>query len=357
VDFLSSFLVNFSSRLRHLESIFSEKSINDFITDQLSAGKKANYSQDQFFRAVSEVNILNYIHLFSNAYTNNIRTEYEPKNGAQGANPEARFVLDDEIIIDVEVKTPGFPDKLIDTSDNIGVIRPNTYLSKDQFSKIKKYCHDKNVKFLPPDIDKIADFILSASKKFLTPTSKRHFNLLFINWTYTEIPQTSYNEPVSLLINNIAGILKNRIVQKDKGLTPEDLSKISAIIVYFDNIESIITSDFRLLYMNNNFRIIINEDIDQDWSKLLEILNLRNHKEFIIKLHEKADAINMIDYCFKPNISMNQINAISKDIYDIIFGDINLYRGYMDESVDIKLLYELMNMQKDLVRRSFDILN
>lgn len=358
LDYISSFLINFNMRLKHLEAIFSEKSINVFIKDQLSAGKKNNYSQEQFFRAFSEVSILNYVHLFSKAYKSNVKSEYEPRNGINGANPEARFILDNDIIIDVEVKTPGFSDKVVDISDSIGVIRPNTYLSNSQFAEIRKYCQDKNIKFLPPDITKLSYYLEDASKKFLEPTSKRHYNILFINWTYTEIPQTSYNEAISLLINNMSGILKNKIVQKDRavGMTREKLSKISAIVFYFENMESTITSDFRMLYMNNKFRLIINDDINQDCDKLLEILILRNHKEFIIKLHEDA-VVDMLDYSFKPYISKDQINNIGKDIYEIIFSEINLYRGLVDESVDNNTLHKIMNMQKLLVSRSFDILN
>lgn len=58
-DFSSTFLINFSIKLQRCANIFSEEKIFDFITNQLSAGKK-KYREEAFFEALSEINVLFY---------------------------------------------------------------------------------------------------------------------------------------------------------------------------------------------------------------------------------------------------------------------------------------------------------
>ncbi len=344
----NSFLMNFNRSLKNLKYIFSDKEIDDFIRNQLSAGKE-NYSEDQFFRAYSEINILNYLYLFTRAYSKNVKAIYEPPLGENGANPEARFLVDDDIIIDVEVKTPGFSEKIIEVNDCLGTIRPNSYLTKNQFKKMLEYTKKNNIKCLLPDIEKLVGFIKDSARKFNNPYHAKHFNILFINWTYTELPTISYNEPISLLTNNMAGIFKNISVQKALGLSKSDLSKFSAVIVYFDNVESIITGDFRRLYLNNKFRIIINENIAQDWDVLLKILQLKNHKEFIIMLNDDI-GVNMLDYCFSKEVGEEKISDFCREIYDILFSDLELYKGLFCEDMTENELQIIMQSQRDLVR-------
>jgi hypothetical protein len=63
MDLATTFLMNFSPKLQYLSSIFEKESFNNFIENQLSAGK-SNYSEEQFFRAASEINVLKYISTF-----------------------------------------------------------------------------------------------------------------------------------------------------------------------------------------------------------------------------------------------------------------------------------------------------
>jgi hypothetical protein len=104
-NFSENFLVNLSHKLDHLCKIFGEKEIKRFVKTQLSAGK-SNYDEDQFFRALSEIEILKYFGTFGPGKLS--KAIYEPAIGINGKNPEARFYYEDEIILDVEVKTPGF---------------------------------------------------------------------------------------------------------------------------------------------------------------------------------------------------------------------------------------------------------
>lgn len=298
---------------------------------------------------------MNYLYLFTRAYAKSVKTKYEPPIGINGANPEARFILDEDVIIDVEVKTPGFSEKIDDNRNCIGVIRPNSHLTNNQFAQIREYSLVNNIKCLSPDIVKLIGFLKDSIRKFQTPSHDKHYNLLFINWTYTETPIISYNEPISLLINNMSGILKNKLVQQTYGLTEEDLSKFSAIIIYFDNMESIITGDFRRLYLNNKFRIIINENIEQDWDTLLSILQLKNHREFVIRLYDDI-GINMLDYSFGHEINIEQINRFGKDIYDIMFSDLDLYKGLLSQDFSECELKKYMELQRALVRKQFDMI-
>ena len=58
-NFGLNFTINLSNKLEFLNKIFGQVNIKNFIEDQLSAGKN-NYNEDQFFRALSEIEVLKY---------------------------------------------------------------------------------------------------------------------------------------------------------------------------------------------------------------------------------------------------------------------------------------------------------
>jgi hypothetical protein len=89
-SFCSNFVINFSCKMEYLNNIFGEDKIKKFVVDQLSAGK-VNYNEDQFFRALTEIEILKYFGTFG--YSILIKAVYEPAVGENGKNPEARFYL------------------------------------------------------------------------------------------------------------------------------------------------------------------------------------------------------------------------------------------------------------------------
>lgn len=131
-NFTMNFLINFSFKMNGLCNVFSEKDIKKFVMDQLSAGKN-HYNEEQFFRALSEISVLS----FFCSITKWRDKIYEPKiNGKK--NPEVRFISRDDVIIDIEVKTPGF----IQTNLNEKKMMPTVLLTQEGKALIEKHCKD-----------------------------------------------------------------------------------------------------------------------------------------------------------------------------------------------------------------------
>ena len=55
-----SFSMNLSLRLQYMSSVFGDKAIQDFVQNQLAAGK-GKYNEDSFFEALSEISVLSAI--------------------------------------------------------------------------------------------------------------------------------------------------------------------------------------------------------------------------------------------------------------------------------------------------------
>lgn len=253
-----NFLINFSTKFQWFYKHFKEEEMEDFIKNQLSAGKK-NYNEEQFFRAISEIKVLNFLMESGPGLKNAI---YEPKLGKNGSNPEARLEYKNNIVIDVEVKTPGFKSQI--KGDRRGFVIPTFLLSDKQKVNLKKQCEKKEFEFILPRVNKLKDYINSAGKKFEVPKSKKHINLLFINWTYTDVDSRGYLEPYSLLYNNLNGLLKNKETAISIGINEEALKKISAIIVYQDSFDSLIFGDFIHMWNGYNFRMLPNYLMDKE---------------------------------------------------------------------------------------------
>ncbi|MBU3187209.1 hypothetical protein [Clostridium estertheticum] len=225
--------------------------------DQLAAGKE-NYSEEQFFRALSEIHVLNFLMTFGSGFKEGI---YEPKlNSSSESNPEARLIFENEITIDVEVKTPGFSRLTKPNKNKIGIIKPNVIISDKGIRKIRMYCEKNKIELMLPRVLKLKDFIKSAASKFEVPTSNKHFNLLFINWTYTDFPECDLHEPISLFVNPISGILSyNKKTLELLNISEKELDKISAIVLYKDNINNILFGDFRYHFQDKSFAYLIND--------------------------------------------------------------------------------------------------
>ena len=252
-NFVSCFLTNFSVKMSGLCDIFGKEQIKKFVIDQLSAGKD-NYNEEQFFRALSEICVISYFCSIGN-WKNKI---YEPQiNGKK--NPEVRFVSQDEAIIDIEVKTPGFNQSNL----NQRKLMPTVLLTQEGRLAIEEYCKNKNIKCLMPRVGKLKDFINSAAEKFEVPRDDNHLNLLFINWSYSEFAPDAYLEAYFLLVNPINGIIRNKDIGIQIGILEEAYDKISAIIVYSDSLNGLAYMDLRHIWMNRKFRMIaINQNIN-----------------------------------------------------------------------------------------------
>ncbi|MCH4201317.1 MAG: hypothetical protein LKF87_10055 [Clostridium tyrobutyricum] len=251
-NYCKSFLANFSHRLNLLFNVFNEKDMRNFFNSGLSAGK-SNYDDAQFFRSLSEAMIMEFLITYGPSRLK--QAIYEPKLGENGKNPEARFIYDCGITIDVEVKTPGFNK----SSNKLNkVIIPAFLLDAEDEKVFKKVSSKYNCNFLKPRVLKLKEFINSAGDKFVKPQDSNHINLLYINWTYSDIEISGLKEPYGLLYNNYNGILKNMEAALSIGIKEKALEKITAIIVYQDSFESIIFNDFRDVWNGYKFRLMPN---------------------------------------------------------------------------------------------------
>ena len=171
--FQLNFCMNFSAKIKGLLSLFGEPGMERFFKDQLSAGKD-NYDEDQFFRALSEVSVLCFF--AANAKSG----EYEPKTNGK-KNPEARLVMNNDVIVDVEVKTPGFRD----FKNIIDIVIPTVLLDNEGRDAFLQYCDEHEISGHMPRVQKLKDFLNSAADKFEPVDHVNHMNLLYINWSYS----------------------------------------------------------------------------------------------------------------------------------------------------------------------------
>lgn len=252
-NFESNFLINFSVKIGGISNLFGENQIKGFVKDQISAGKN-HYSEEQFFRALSEISIIAYFCTITE-WKEKI---YEPQlNGKK--NPEIRLISNDNTIIDIEVKTPGFNQANIVERK----MMPTVLLTDEGRIKLQEHCEKNNMKCILPRVGKLKDFINSAAEKFEVPKDNKHLNLLFINWTYSEFAPDSYLEAYYLLINPENGLIRNKEIGIKMGITEDSYDKISGIVIYSDSLNGMTFLDIRYLWIDQKFRFIaLNPDID-----------------------------------------------------------------------------------------------
>ena len=228
---------------------------------------------------MSEINVLFY---FCNFIGRVQKVQYEPTFSKNRKNVEARFIYDNNTIIDIEVKKANFINSVTFSNNEIGAIKPNVALSEITKNKLNCFCKENMIQLVFPRISKIAEFINSAANKFELPSSNNHFNLLFINWTYTDFPECGTNEPLSILINTENGLLYNNnalsLIKDRNGsnmLKRSDIDKISAIILYQDTLETLLSCDFRFHFKEHTFKYIINNNNEKlDFNLLSKLLGM-----------------------------------------------------------------------------------
>ena len=234
-NFHINFCINFSAKLAGLSGFFGKEKIQRFVEDQLSAGKTA-YDEEQFFRALSEVSVLAFWMRKSKS------GEYEPRiNGKK--NPEARFFCVNGVTVDVEVKTPGFPDV-----DRLKEYAIPTVLLDDKGAEFTAYCHAQGLTAILPRVFKLKEFLNSAAAKFEEVDHVDHMNFLYINWTFSEYPESSFLEAYGLLANPDNGLLINRAIGKEFGVSNDVYEKITAVIVYTESLNGLMFDDFRYVW-------------------------------------------------------------------------------------------------------------
>lgn len=233
--------------------------------DQLSAGK-ANYSQDAFIEALSEIHLLFFFCAFSPWEI--VKATYEPPLGPNHSNPEARFEYDDGIILDLEIKTPKFPPR----NHLRNTILPCLLVDEEGRNELTSYCDQHNLFCQFPRVLKIRDFFSSAAKKFEVPSSKNHINLLAINWFDTDIEEAPLFEPIHLLCNDTNGLLINKNAALSIGIPNASYAKITAVFLYRLSEDFLLFSDMRYLFQTRGYRIIMNPFCGQADANLIHQL-------------------------------------------------------------------------------------
>ena len=236
-SFQENFCINFSAKIGQLISLFGEDNIQRFFTDQLSAGK-ANYVEDQFFRALSEVSVLCFLGM--NAKSG----EYEPRiNGEK--NPEARLYYNNGIVVDVEVKTPGFQDFFF----IFYIVIPTVLLDESGRIEFTNYCSQHGINGKMPRVMKIKEFLNNAADKFMPVDHIHHMNLLYINWSWSEFEESGYQEAFSLMANSVNGMLTHKEIGIQLGVHEEVYDKITAVIVYTESLHGLMFGEFRCVWI------------------------------------------------------------------------------------------------------------
>ncbi len=265
----NSICQSLSLSLALLEESFSEKAVKNFVVEKLSGGK-ANYNENQYLRALSELTVVKWFCLYTRGKYINTAI-YEPRL-SERRNPEARFIRDD-VIIDVEVKTPGF----IPRRNTQPKLTPIILLTEEGRKALTKKCITENVELRLPDINKLKQHLNDAASKFIEPTNDKHFNVVYINWTYCDYPKYAYLEPYSLLMNE-NGILRNKEIGKTIGINEEVYRKITAVVVYNENIEGYVNQDLRHIWAHRTFALAINPYINCDTAILERTLQMEQSK-------------------------------------------------------------------------------
>lgn len=298
----TTFLMNFSIKFQILKDAFPAKDIEGFVKNQMSAGKK-NYQEDQFIRALSEIHVLIFMIGFGPGEFK--EALYEPPIGNNKKNPEARLIYKNDITIDIEVKTPGFNTSAENLKESLFI--PGILMEHEELKTVRSLCRENNIIFKAPRINKLKDYINSAGEKFVKPPNNRHLNILFINWTYTDMDRKGYIEPYSLLYNNLNGILKNKDWCQRQGIDKGALEKISAIVVYQDTFNSLLFGDFRYQWQYYTFRMLPNMCMDPE---LLDVNILKD----ALRMNPPPDGEELMPYTMRFANSRIQ-NALNVTTY------------------------------------------
>ena len=259
-DFTTTFIINFASKFEALCNYFGEVEMEKFMKNQFSAGKK-HYDDNLFWQALSEIHMLCYFNGLGPAFVR--EAKYEPHLGKGKSNPEARLIYENDMILDIEVKTPCFPTREIHKE----YLLPSVLLNSEGRDKLSNYCEANNIVCTFPRVKKIKDYINSAGKKFVVPKAKNHVNLLAINWTYSNFGDSGLFEPLMLFCNPINGLFVNKDIALGLEIENEALRKISAILLYQMPEEMLIFGDSRYLFMKKDYILIINpyaECVDEE---------------------------------------------------------------------------------------------
>ena len=265
------FVVNIDFKIRNFMDRFGSNEIENFFRNQFAAGKK-NYNENQFFEALSEFYILSFFANFAPGPLN--ESIYEPRLVDSHKYPEARLIYGDDPILDIEIKTANFPERNL--VENL--IVPTCLLNDNGRKLLSDFCSTNGINCHLPRIMKIKDYMNYAGDKFAEISSESHINLLVINWTSTNLPETGLFEPTTLFCNPANGLFRNKEIALRLGISEEALSKISAVLVYMLPEGCLLFNDFRYIFATRQYRIIVNPFASKvDANKIHELTRLAVH--------------------------------------------------------------------------------
>lgn len=268
-----NFTINFSQQIKRFIDLCDVSKAEQFIKDQLSAGKN-NYSEDQFFEAMHEIHVFSYLTSFGKP-----NVDYEPAIGGLSGkkNPEYRIrnrfampgkapgmplVSAEDYTFDVEVKSiVGQVNTKIDLRKPF--ITPIVAIEYDMRNQLYAFCNERGFQVELPDVVQLTSFLNDAADKFDIPTYDNHFNLLYINWTYREIPALNYLEPLSLLDNPMNGLLRHRDIGLKFGISEDVFEKISAIFIYSYPNQAFVFHDIKWVFANKYCAVLFNPKLTE----------------------------------------------------------------------------------------------
>lgn len=245
-----TFLINFSTRLNKLVDWFGYDEIAQFVSNELSAGKK-NYNEQQFFEAYSEVLILTFFGTFG---PNCVSAVYEPTTGEGKSNPEASFEFEDGTHLEIEVKRARMQ-SCFSSNDSVMPLR---CMSLDGIKKFERECRNKGISCVRPRVGKLKDYINMSCKKFSPIKSEKHYNILVINWSTSEIKFKPCLEPAMILMNPENGVLNHKGMEVNYEISSDLYDKITAIFVIHNSVESIAYTDMRYLFASRDAYMLLN---------------------------------------------------------------------------------------------------
>lgn len=320
------FLSNFSQIMRRFIILCGTDQARRFVQEQLSAGKE-KYSEDQFFEALHEVHVLRYLTTYGNP-----TVEYEPALGGSSGkkNPEYRIknsfaipdrepgkslVSKEDYVIDVEVKSiVGNLDSSI-TLDK-PVICPIFAIEYKRRDQLLEFCHNRGFQVELPNVIHLRDFVNNAAAKFEKPNKNNHFNILYLNWTYREIPIFNFMEPLSLLDNAKNGLLRYREIGLKFGLSEDVFEKISAIFIYSYPRQSIIFQDISWVFANRKCAVLFSPYLNQKQAlQLTHILHMAPISNPQTPLILSYPAVTTLF----DEIAMANLEGIDEVINDVMF--------------------------------------
>lgn len=233
---------------------------------------------------------------------------------------KGKIETESTVTVNIEVKSPGFPHKNHE-SEKIAI--PTVLLTDSGREDVKKFCEERGVRYIPPRVLKLKDFLNSATSKFTVPQNNE-FNLLYINWSYSDFPSNSFLEPWSLLTNEKNGILRYPEIAESIGISPDVFKKITAVIVYTESLEGLMFSDFRYVWQRNRrgprFRMwVINEklrnaELDDKSNVLFNITGMNPDKELTQLIMTDCKSTTITEEVESAKFCVDLISVIEKNI-------------------------------------------